>query len=73
MSGIAPVQGRASLPPRLTQSPQVGPMGRTPVSVLRMRPWLDIYPDREAAEVLHAGFTDGFFIPYILFRSLFIC
>lgn len=29
-----------------------------------MSPWLDIYPDREAAEQLFNGFLCGFFIPF---------
>lgn len=33
-----------------------------------MLPWLDIYPDREAAALLRSGFSEGFFIPYILSR-----
>lgn len=49
-------------------SPPADLKGRTPVSVQRMRPWLDIYPDREAAELLDAGFSQGFFIPYVLSR-----
>lgn len=33
-----------------------------------MLPWLDIYPDRAAAELLRAGFSEGFFIPFVLSR-----
>lgn len=33
-----------------------------------MRPWLDIYPDRVSAEILISGFSEGFFIPFILSR-----
>ncbi|KAM3936780.1 LOW QUALITY PROTEIN: uncharacterized protein RB166_000609 [Leptodactylus fuscus] len=30
-----------------------------------MRPWLDLYPNREAARTLSEGFTFGFFIPFV--------
>lgn len=30
-----------------------------------MEPWLDLYPDRLAAEQLQVGFTSGFFIPFV--------
>lgn len=33
-----------------------------------MLPWLSIYPDRAAAELLRSGFSEGFFIPYVLSR-----
>lgn len=46
-----------------------GPKGRTPVNIRKMLPWLNMYPDREAAELLSSGFTDGLFIPYILSRE----
>ncbi|CAH2315539.1 Hypothetical predicted protein, partial [Pelobates cultripes] len=39
--------------------------GRTPVSVLRMRPWLDRYPKRKDAGVLLEGFSTGFWIPFV--------
>lgn len=44
-------------------------MGKTPVCVPGMSPWLDIYPDRSASEVLRSGFTVGFFIPFIYSRE----
>lgn len=50
--------------------PQVVPPGlpgiRTPVSVQKMSPWLNIYPDRVATEQLRSGFSEGFFIPFYL-------
>ncbi|KAM3934865.1 uncharacterized protein RB166_002260 [Leptodactylus fuscus] len=39
--------------------------GKTPVSAAAMRPWLDLYPNREAAVTLFEGFTFGFFIPFV--------
>lgn len=39
------------------------------MSVQKMSLWLRIYSDREAAELLHSGFSEGFFIPYVLSRS----
>lgn len=37
--------------------------GQTLVRVNRMAPFLNIYPDRPAAHLLWAGFTDGFVMP----------
>lgn len=39
-------------------------MGRTPVNVHTMVPWLDLYPNRDEAEELRLGFLFGFVIPY---------
>ncbi|XP_069595134.1 uncharacterized protein [Ranitomeya imitator] len=36
----------------------------TPVSVERMGPWLDKYPNKSAAGQLRSGFSYGFFIPF---------
>lgn len=46
-----------------------GTKGRTPVRVEKMHPFLDRYPDREAAQVLGQGFSDGFRIPASLVIS----
>lgn len=34
-----------------------------PMTLQRMRPWLDIYPDREKAPFLSNGFSYGFLLP----------
>ncbi|KAM4016539.1 uncharacterized protein ACNLHF_002833 isoform 1-T1 [Anomaloglossus baeobatrachus] len=40
----------------------------TPVSVAEMGPWLDRYPNKDAAAQLRFGFSFGFFIPFKLNR-----
>lgn len=43
--------------------------GKTPVSADTMSPWLDIYPNREAAELLKNGFMFGFYIPFVFLNK----
>lgn len=40
-------------------------MARTPVNVLTMSPWLDLYPNRSDAVVLQEGFSVGFVITFV--------
>ncbi|XP_066463235.1 uncharacterized protein [Eleutherodactylus coqui] len=46
---------------------------RTPVNVRYLEPWLDRYPRRPEANLLRAGFAEGFFIPHSPSSSASFC
>lgn len=46
------------------KSSQAGQMAKTPVIIKTLLEWLADYPDRQAADYLAKGFTEGFRLHY---------
>lgn len=45
----------------------------TLVSMAKMRPWLETYPNKEKADLIFSGLTDGFFCSWVFRTRLHLC